>query len=257
LVKKFQTIVSNRSEARISQLKIGNATIEPIHTINSAFNNRDRIKYHHKKVLNKSSGKSTLANIINFSETDPRDFVKSSCFSGSTPHMIVQDEDMKSLLQQRYSCFETDYVEGLIQEIGMHRNINIKFTSGFDPILNRWVPLCISFLFGKKEDDYKVHWDYIFSVMNYDSWFDFKDCFPGNVCDMSDALGKYFFYSIKKYIQEKFQVMPRDDFLYEIFGFCKVHFERSKRRVGKNRDIIERDNEQEFNDMVDGLFQVQ
>jgi hypothetical protein len=152
--------------------------------------------------------------------------------------MIVQDEDMKSLLQQSYSCFETDSVEGLIQEIGMHRNIIIKFTSGFDPILNRWVPLCIFFLFGKKEDDYKVHWDYIFSVMNYDSWFDFKDCFPGNVCDMSDALGKYFFYSIKKYIQEKFQVMPRDDFYTRFLVSARFILKDQKEELEKIETLL-------------------
>ena len=75
---------------------------------------------------------------------------------------------MVQMLGDSMACIETDTVEGfLVEGINSNKlNPNLTITSGFDPLLKRWVPLLISILFGKSTEDYKVRWEKVFQVFS-------------------------------------------------------------------------------------------
>ena len=253
--KELKTLIQNNPEATCTQLKLGTPTRKPISEYHPSLINRDRLKYLKKTILSTNSGKSTLSNILQFAEKVKPGFLRKEDILGKFPHMIFQDQAMEVLLKNMSTCLETDSVEGFISEPNLPQKINVTFTSGFDPTLGKWVPLVISILFGKSEQDYKIHWDYVFSVFESQSSSDFYEKFPGNVCDMSDALRKLFYNSLKEYMESKFHVTPKETDITEMYSFCKVHFDRSKRRVAINKLIVPDEDEETFNNMVDELFE--
>lgn len=76
--------------------------------------------------------------------------------------MVFQDDDMEHILNTTRTCSQTDSIEGFIEDADLNDQINITFTSSYDDLLHRWVPLCIHILFGKSALHYKVHWNYVF-----------------------------------------------------------------------------------------------
>ena len=74
---------------------------------------------------------------------------------------------------------------------------NLTISTMYDYQLFRWVPVLITILFGKSTADYKVHWDNLFLSMGLSSYEEFKESFPGNTSDFSDALRVGFFNAVK------------------------------------------------------------
>ena len=147
-------------------------------------------------------------------------------------------------------------VEGFIDEPTMNQQINIAFTSGYDDLLDRWAPLCISILFGKSANDYSLHWKQVFATINANSWEEFKNKFLGNTSDMSDALRVSFSSAIKEHTMNSFGMHPADCESEKMYGFCKVHFERSRKRVGRNAAVISINDQSLFDNMVHELFEI-
>ena len=77
----------------------------------------------------------------------------------------------------------------------------------------------------------------IFSSFSAESWDKFKADFPGNTSDMSDAL-RISFFVVTMYAMEKFGHVIAESELIEMFGFCKVHFDKSSRRVASNSGVV-------------------
>ena len=157
---ELDAFVLNNSEVPPCQLKMGNTWHKAAAEIHSSLSNLDKLKHERKFFLQKFNvqRKSTLANFMTFGSDLPENFMRSHSLVGNNPHLIFMDKEMEKLVMDSNICFQTDSVEGFIEENGI-KNINITFTSGYDSDLDRWVPLCISILFGKKEADYKLHWN--------------------------------------------------------------------------------------------------
>ena len=168
-----------------------------------------------------------------------KDFIKQECITSRYPHIVMQDNDMISLLQKAESPIQTDTVEGFIYEHDLYeREVNATMTSTFDPILQFWVPVCIYLLFWKSANDYRNHWRQVFSSYESPKWDEFIDIFPGNTSDFSDALRISFFLELKDLALKKWDVSLTDEDIIPVYRFCDVHFERSRRRVAQNHNII-------------------
>ena len=250
--KKLEAFIMSNTDVTPSQLRMGNVMRNPASEIHSSLGNMDKLKHERNKVLKKYNAKtqSSLANFINFGGEAPLNFLRAHDLLGTNPHIIFMDDEMEKLLLEANTCLETDSVEGFIEEPAIKKNINVTFTSGYDALLDRWVPLCISILFGKTEADYKNHCKEVFKSYKVGSWKEFKTLFPGNVCDMSDALRKSFFSTMKDHCTSFFGQVPTQDEIGHMYGVCKVHFERSRRRVATNRSVVSIDKEDYFNQIV-------
>ena len=71
---------------------------------------------------------------------------------------------------------------------------------------------------------------------------------------MSDAMRKSFFSELKAQALEKWKVKLSDEDIVPNFAFCKVHFQRSRKRVSQNHSIVPEEEEEEFNSEVQSLL---
>ena len=153
-------------------------------------------------------------------------------------HFCFQDQEMKQLLELGQSPLLTDTVEGFILEPSFASEINVTMTSTLDPALNRFVPVLISILFWKSKADYKIHWCQVLKPFKCTSWEDFKNQFPGNTSDMSDAIRKAFVSELQQLGREHWKETPPTLDIASVFRFCEVHFQRSRARISKNRAVV-------------------
>jgi len=180
-------------------------------------------------------------------------FIRKFALVDNNPHIILQHDDMINLLIDGDSPMQTDTVEGFLYEPRMKesQSPNLTITSTYDFTLNRWVPVCVSILFGKSTADYNNHWNHVLTSSNYDSLKDFEDRFPGNTSDFSDALRKSFFESVEHFVSTTFQKKIEKEKIASFYEFCQVHFLRSKSRVAKNRSVVTKEKLTLFNKSID------
>ena len=255
--KALETVVMTAPEVTPFQLKLGTNTRPSVTEIHPSLQNMDRLRYERAKIVKRAKKKFDLVDIMKFcKDTDPN-FLRKHCIVPPTPHLIMQDQDMIDLISNQECAFETDTIEGFLWDPGMGdlQQPNVTVTSTFDPCLERWVPVCISILFGKSTADYTLHWDQFFRCLPYTSWQLCKGLFPGNTSDFSDAIRKAFTISFKKYASNKFGETLSSEDVTQFYSFCDVHFQRSRRRINKNRHIVPTlEDELQFHNMIEDLF---
>ena len=170
---ELQRIVHTAPELTPSQLKQGSSTRKAARDIHPSLNNHQKLSYERGKLgvskfLQKS--KSSFINLINYARATDHKLVRKSNIAGEFPHLIFQDDDMEEMMKKPTGPFQTDSIEGFVVEVSLEdKQINLTITSMFDVLLQRWVPLCISILFGKSEGDYRQHWQYVCNGISGDS----------------------------------------------------------------------------------------
>ena len=205
-ILELEKVVLSAPEAKSIQLKVGMGNRDSVVGIHPSLINIDQIRKERNKILLKGKQvSSSLPDIFDFLKFEDN-FIRKFDVLGKNPHIILQDDDMIKQLSEGGSPMQTDTVEGFLVEHSMQKIPNLTITSGYDFILERWVPLVISILFGKTANDYKNHFDYIFANFLRDSWDDFEADFPGNTSDFSAALHKGFQESLKEFAYKKYHV---------------------------------------------------
>jgi hypothetical protein len=112
--------------------------------------------------------------------------------------------------------------------------IDIQFTSGYDCVLRRWVPVLISVIFGRTKKHFAAHWKWLFESYGcQDDWQQFTTLFPGLTLDWSDAEGESFLDELVSFAKGQ---ASRSDVL-SYLRKCDVHFKRSLTRVVRNGRI--------------------
>jgi len=176
-------------------LTVGNHTREGVGAaIHPALYNLDRTRYLRNKVLAGSSLPSSLDGIIAWAKRV--DFIQSSSLGGKDGHICMQNKGMLKLLSEMASPMQTDSVHGFVYYHSdalpqsflyeskdpalrskadySNEEINITFTSIFDDVLGRTVPVLVSLLFGKTADHYKVHFLQLFESLEVSTFEEFE-----------------------------------------------------------------------------------
>ena len=254
----LRQIIEIAPELTPLQLKTGTSTRKPARNIHPSFNNLDKLRYERRKITKASTikaGKSSLIALINFATQDTSNIIQKSDFLGTHPHLIFQDQDMIDLLRGQAGPFETDSIEGFVHEPSLHgREINLTITSAFDMTMQRWAPVCISILFGKAQNDYRIHFNHLLGCIEGDNWTEFERNFIGNTSDMSDAIRLAFFAEMKSLASSKHGKILTDEDIVQKFKFCSVHFKRSKIRVTMNHSVVLPEKRKDFDERVNCLL---
>ena len=156
---EFQRIVCAAPEASPTNLKMGHATREPVSKISPCLHNTRRVARERMKTLLKAStSSSSIADLISFKERVSTAWVRGCDLFGPNPHIILQDDHMLEISSICGGPLQTDTVEGFLSEPKLtgSREPNLTVTSGCDIVLEKWVPLTISILFGKRGEDYHL-----------------------------------------------------------------------------------------------------
>ncbi len=143
---------------------------------------------------------ASFAGLLEMKNKMPEPFFYKWQFDDDMSIISLQTPYMREVLLEATSGLQTDTVEGVINDISFSGKIDIHFTSAYEPILRRWVPVLISILFGREKQDYHSHWITLFESYGAEANKDyesFKKAFPGVTTDWSSSLGLAFIDAIK------------------------------------------------------------
>jgi len=260
-------------------LTVGNHTREGVGAaIHPALYNLDRTRYLRNKVLAGSSLPSSLDGIIAWAKRV--DFIQSSSLGGKDGHICMQNKGMLKLLSEMASPMQTDSVHGFVYYHSdalpqsflyeskdpalrskadySNEEINITFTSIFDDVLGRTVPVLVSLLFGKTADHYKAHFLQLFESLQVSTFEEFEEKFKGTTADMSAAELGGFMQALREFVEVKFgKEHTHKANVQKFYKFCRVHFIRSLTRVARNGAVIQPREEKNFKDDVMSLLDIQ
>ena len=263
-LRKLQKIVIQNPDILPSKLHMGSEAHPPASELHEALFNKDRLGHHRRKIQNKKRGpqgiRGSMAALLSLAQDLPDRFFEINSGNpmiGSKPIIHLQSEFMRSILNnEEHSGFQSDTIEGVIYDLDhADEEISIHFTSGFDPVLGRWVPVLMSILFGRSANEYCDHWKRLLSTFKADNWKQFKATFPGITVDWSEGERKGHVKAFKEFAKEKFRIHNlSEDVTYEHLRKCDVHFKRSRQRVLQNGSIVPPKKKQTFRDLTDKLI---
>ena len=152
---------------------------------------------------------------------------------------------------------QSDTVEGVIHDREFDWLIDVHFTSAFDPILQRWVPVLALLIFGRTKQHYKATWNTLLDQLGEKAnslWENLQGSFPGVTADWSDGLCSALLETLmdraRKYGHQTATVDEMNSFLKK----CDVHFKRGMTKIARNSGVVPPDEESNFRRFVDDLL---
>jgi hypothetical protein len=173
------------SEAKPLQILLGTPTREPAQMIHPSLGNLDRLLYLMSRF--KSCTKTTsLEDLLSIQDDLGMNFLHKCDLTEGI--IVIQFPAMKNILQMNNMyALQTDTLEGWIQSESEQLKWNVNVTSVHSDALNQHVPTLVSLTRTRTGNDYKGHFDHIFRCMEYQSFDQFLEKFPGNISDFSAA----------------------------------------------------------------------
>ena len=258
-LQEFSKIVQEHPDATPQQLRFGVRGGKPMGDVHPSFTNKDRIAYHRRKTIGNQGINETFAAFLQFLDDLPEKFLLD--YELQKPHRIFtfQTKYMQEVLQELEAGFQSDTIEGIIHDPMYNSStVDLHFTSAYDKLVGRYVPVLISIVFGRTADSFYRHFVHLFSSLSAEtnqSWHTFKEQFPGITCDWSAALNKAYNQAILDHTRS----LPGGENLTEsdmqaFFRSCSVHFMRSLLKVVQNAKAIPRGEKvKRFISLVDKL----
>ena len=249
-LQELAEAVKTNPAAGPAKLRIGVPGRKPMPEVSDAFLNQDRLAHYRRKVSQqqisqKSDGiRTTTAALFDFARELPVQFFKDISLDPNSMVITMQTPSMEELLRKNCSAIQSDTLEGAVHDVDFDGEIAIHFTSCFDPICDRWVPVLVSIIFGKSHRHYFKHWQAFFACFNHiTSWKQFEGEFYGVTIDWSDALGSSFLEALCTFSQRFDDGHISEEQAHSFVKKCHVHFLRSLTRVVRNGRVAKSDEE--------------
>jgi hypothetical protein len=191
-------IVKTNPRAGPAKLRMGVDGRPSLADVDEAFYNQDRVGYYRRKekrtAPTKAHGiRNSVASLFEFVRDVPQNFFLQVSIDPKDANFTMQTPHMRRVLLEASSGLQSDTVEGVIHDHDYSGKIDIQFTSGYDCVLRRWVPVLISVIFGRTKKHFAAHWKWLFESYGcQDDWQQFTTLFPGLTLDWSDAEGESF-----------------------------------------------------------------
>ena len=258
---QMENLIRTNPTAGAATLAMGNQFLPKPADQHEAWSNVDRIRDFRKKFLQTEGMRfATGANMQRFLELDMEYFVLDNytrLFAKNEPNIItMQSPYMREVLQEATAGFQSDTIEGIIRDPNYYAStVDLHFTTGYDRITDRWVPVLISIIFGRTKQSYSQHWQALFNLAgereNITSWSDFQDHFSGVTCDWSQALGQSYLETLQDFAQTfpDGQNVSKED-CQPFYRVCSVHFKRSLNRVARNKTTVPADKKDELDKLI-------
>jgi hypothetical protein len=272
-LEKLHTVVMAHPNLRAGQLKVGyiDGSGQPATEIDHVFHNRDNLAYEMRKCRRQNrNGPDGITNdltaLLRFQkDMGPEPFFKKvQLLDTEYPIISLQTPYMEMVLNESPMPFkmepmgtETDTVEGEIEDLEFGKGrINVHITSKKDMIVNRWVPVLISLIFGRSQEYFYSHWTTLFQsiALQHDStWEDFAGIFVGTTVDFSAAQFSAFTKAFKNFAMVRFGKRLTTDHVSSFIRECHVHFRRSCFRIKRNKAVVPMELEADFERLVTTL----
>ena len=158
------------------------------------------------------------------------------------PIIHMQSDFMRAIMNQEHlvGSLQSDTIEGVIYDLDhQEKQICIHFTSAFDSVLARWVPVLMSILFGRSSKDYYEHFKFLLNAFTAKNWQQFETSFPGITVDWSEAEQNGIVDAVTNHVRMKFAIEKfTKESAAEYLRKCDVHFKRSLQRVLQNESVV-------------------
>ena len=248
-IRELEAAVLTNPSAGPAKLRMGVPGRKAMPDVSDAFVNQDRLAHHRRKILQgtdrpgHSHGiRPSTAALFDFAKDlghMKSPFFKDVCMDPQCMSITMQTPSMEKALAENTSGLQSDTLEGAIHENDFDGEISLHFTSCFDPICDRWVPVLITLLFGKSMKHFGRHWQLFFGCYNNcKSWADFEQTFCGITMDWSDALGSSFLLALCDFSSRFPDGKLTEDQAQAFVRKCGVHFKRSVIRVARIRAVV-------------------
>ena len=240
------------------QLHIGVQGRSPLPQLDPAFNNVDVIGHHRRNFLANNpksnlSGhgvRTTTGALMQLLKDLPEGVVKDSHISKECHVFTIQTEGQEWLVNNTPCGLVSDTVHGIINDHDFEGELFVHFTSAFDPILGKWIPVLSSVIAGLTKIAYARHWSVLLDSVELDdptSWDEFEGKFPGVTLDWSDAEAESLGDVLVAKAKGKLTTNQAKTFVQK----CEVHFQRSVSRILRNGRVVGDDNKQRrFKELV-------
>lgn len=254
-MRQLETLVINNTKLGPAKLKAGDVGRPPASDIDPSFGNIDRLKYHRKNILGRTSGSAGIGDLMQMVGNDIEEpFIIHMEVSDPTCQIItMQSQYMKDVLAEGFSALQSDTVEGVLFEPNYDGFVDLHFTSGYDYVLMRWVPVLVSVIFKRTTEHYSQHCRALFeSYPSGGGWKEFEKIFKGVGIDWSTALGDAFRMELCQHANQLGHNLD-DEGTSSFISRCDVHFKRSYTRIARNGNVVKADQREEFKKLVNAL----
>ena len=260
-VEQFNEIVTANPSLGPQKLRMGSLTNDSVVALDDAFSTINRVKYLWHKTLGRTPIKAqgihgSIGSLLQFTKDLPEKtfIVKAELVKLDEAIITLQSNYMREILHEANSGMQSDTVEGVIDDPEFTGTIDVHFTSAYDFILERWVPVLISLIFGRSKKHYGSHWRSLFHSYGDSintSWQSFAAIFPGVTVDWSDALGMSFMEELYDHatITLGDKAIDKKDLL-AFLRKCNVHFERSVTRIERNGAVVPPSKKGDFRKLI-------
>ena len=229
-MKALTKIVKTNPEAGPAKLIMGTRTRSSVASLSKAFHNIDRLGHKRRQIVHKNLRafgiRGSIGGLFEMSADFPTDFIVECSFKDGI--ISLQSDYMRQVLNDAAGGLQSDTVEGVINELEYNKgSLDIHFTSAFDQYQDRWVPVLISIIFGRKAEVFSAHWMTL--LKSYDdikTWEEFKDIYPGTTIDWSSALGKAICKTLVEFAKRELGKVLLEE---ETYSFVRK-FQRKKKR---------------------------
>ena len=248
-LRQLQKTVVQNPDIKPSKLHMGHGTEKPVSDMDEAFCNKDHVGYCRHQILNKKHGpqgiRGSMAALMQLAQDLPEKFFHIDMGNPAKkikPVIHMQSKFMRDILNGEHlsTSFQSDTIEGVVHDLEhLDGQISIHFTSAFDPVLQRWVPVLMSILFGRSAEDHCDHWTQLLQSFSSTSWDEFQEKFPGITVDWSEAERKGHVKAFLELARARFHVEGfTENDACTCLRKCDVHFKRSRQRVMQNGSIV-------------------
>lgn len=264
-LRQLRKTVTENPDLLPFKLHMGYGSNKPISEWDDAFYNKSRVGYHRRRILNEKLGpqgiRGSIAALMDLAQKIPEKFFDINMgdpVSKSKPVIHMQSAYMRTVMNMAHenSSYQSDTIEGVVYDLDhLDGQISIHFTSAFDSVQQKWVPILISILFGRSTNDYHEHWKHLLGSFDASNWKEFQETFPGISVDWSEAERKGHVMAFMEHAKEKYHVQNfTEEHSYSYLRKCDVHFKRARQRVRQNASIVPSNKKSSFKNLTDILI---
>ena len=216
------------------QFMMGEGERSRAQSIHPLLGNLDRLRYTMNKsqtTPKKKNPSSALLNMGKWEDDIGLKFIQSTNVARESEGAIIfQFPHMADIAKENdLYAFQTDSLEGWVQD-EEYQAMTVTITAAYSKVLERHAPVLLSVTYRRTAEHYKAHFDVFLKKLGYSIFDEFKNTFPGMICDFSQAEKKGFKLSILSLFGNEISDINEID-IERYYKFCIMHFKEQHKEL--------------------------
>ena len=201
--RKFKQLVLASPGTAPHTLQVGSRSTKSVVSLHPAYSNLGTVSAQRRTVLKTKAVNNGFDGLKLWQDESPAQaaFISSgtSSLSAKDGHLFLQTVGMKAQLTELEGPIETDAIESLLDSPD---NACVVFSTAFQPILLRVVPIAVCILFGKTKQHYYAYFKRLLADLPFNKDEDGALAWLGMTADFSDAQRQGFMTALEERLVE-------------------------------------------------------